>query len=61
MMKTKLLEVMNQIVSKFQNNKIEQVKEDWMEDDYDPDFDEETNFDYEFKDGVLEEVEGEDE
>lgn len=60
-MKTKLLEVMNQIVSKFQNNKIEQVKEDWMEDDYDPDFDEETNFDYEFKDGVLEEVEGEDE
>ncbi len=60
-MKTKLLEVMNQIVSKFQNNKIEQVKEDWMEEDYDPDFDEETNFDYEFKDGLLEEVEGEDE
>lgn len=60
-MKTKLLEVMNQIVSKFQNNKIEQVNEDWMDEDYDPDFDEETNFDYEFKDGLLEEVEDEDE
>lgn len=60
-MKMKLLEVMNQIVSKFQNNKIEQVKEDWMEEDYDPDFDEETNFDYEFKDEALEEVEDEDE
>lgn len=48
-MKARLIEELNRIVNKFKSNKLEVPEEDWMLEDYDPDFDDETNFDYDWK------------